>query len=71
MDSRRSTADRGRTSSRAPGTIRPTVFGGFGNDTIDLPGATSIDCGFGRDSYGVYEGQTATRCERPLPPPSV
>jgi hypothetical protein len=47
------------------------VFGGFGNDYIDLPRASSIDCGFGRDSYGVYEGQTATRCERPLPPPSV
>jgi hypothetical protein len=53
------------------GAIGGPVFGGFGNDTIDLPGATSIDCGFGRDSYGVYEGQTATRCERPLPPPSV
>lgn len=53
------------------GLLAGPVFGGFGNDTIDLPGATSIDCGFGRDSYGVYEGQTATRCERPLPPPSV
>ena len=53
------------------GLIAGPVFGGFGNDTINLPGATSIDCGFGRDSYVVYEGQTATRCENPLPPPSV
>lgn len=53
------------------GEITGPVFGGSGNDIIDLPHATSIDCGFGRDSYGVYEGQTATRCERPLPPPSV
>ncbi|HEX5926527.1 MAG TPA: hypothetical protein VFY45_22040 [Baekduia sp.] len=53
------------------GAIAGPVFGGFGNDTIDLPRAASIDCGFGRDSFGVYEGQTATRCERPLPPPSV
>ena len=53
------------------GTVLAPVFGGFGNDTIDLPGATSIDCGFGRDSYGVYEGQTVTRCERPLPAPSI
>jgi hypothetical protein len=53
------------------GAIAGPVFGGFGKDTIDLPHATSIDCGFGRDSYGVYEGQTATRCEIPLPPPSA
>jgi hypothetical protein len=53
------------------GLILGPVFGGPGRDTIDLPRATSIDCGFGRDSYGVYAGQTATRCERPLPPPSV
>jgi hypothetical protein len=53
------------------GAIAGPVFGGFGNDTIDLPGATSIDCGFGRDSFGVYEGQTATRCEQPLPAPSA
>ena len=61
----------GRDVITGAGTILAPVFGGLGNDTIDLPGATSIDCGFGRDSYGVYEGQTATRCERPLPPPSV
>ncbi|HEX5925945.1 MAG TPA: hypothetical protein VFY45_19100 [Baekduia sp.] len=50
--------------------VKP-VFGGFGNDNINLPGASSIDCGFGHDSYGVYEGQTATHCEKPLLPPSV
>jgi hypothetical protein len=47
-----------------------TVFGGLGNDTIDLAGAPSIDCGLGRDSYVAYAGQTAVRCEIALPPPS-
>jgi hypothetical protein len=61
----------GRDVITGASTVLPTVFGGFGNDTIDLPGAASIDCGFGRDSFGVYEGQTATRCERPLPAPSA
>jgi hypothetical protein len=53
------------------GLVTETVLGGFGKDTIDLPAASSIDCGFGRDFFGVYEGQTVTRCEKPLPPPSV
>lgn len=61
----------GRDVITGASTIFPTVFGGFGRDRINLPGASSIDCGAGWDSYGVYEGQTATRCERPLPPPSV
>ena len=51
--------------------IAAPVFSGLGNDAIDLPGATSMDCGFGRDSSGVYEGQTATRCKKPLSPPSA
>jgi hypothetical protein len=42
------------------------VFGGFGNDNINLPGASSIDCGFGHDSYVPYVGQTTVRCEIPL-----
>ena len=47
-----------------------TVFGGLGNDTIDLVGAPSIDCGLGRDSYVPYPGQTAVRCEIALSPAS-
>lgn len=46
--------------------ILGTVFGGLGNDTIDLAGAPSIDCGPGRDSWVPYLGQTTVRCEIPL-----
>ncbi len=48
------------------GFIGPTVLGGFGGDTINALAASSIDCGPGRDSYVVYEGQAAANCESPL-----
>lgn len=54
------------TNGRPP-TIGQTILGGFGRDTIDGLGASSIDCGPGLDSYVVYDGQTTTGCETPLP----
>jgi len=54
------------TATEPGGFIGPTVLGGSDADTINAPAAASIDCGPGLDSFVVYAGQGATRCEIPL-----
>ena len=48
-----------------------TVFGGLGNDTIELAGAPRSTRDLGSDTYVRGAGETAVRCEIALAPPSA